>query len=89
VADLWNILMTNMKQMAIHDCGTSEITYRELTDEEIASTIESQRENDAITEAHTQSVQSVADWVNTVDGINQDVKNAMRLLLGVPNATQS
>ena len=80
--------MTNIKQMAIHNCSTGEITYRELTDEEIASTIESQRENDAIIEAHAQSVQSVADWVNTADGINQDVKNAIRVLLGVNNATE-
>lgn len=81
--------MTDNMKVEIHNCSTGEIVVRDLTPEEIASAIEAQAQNDAIIEAHTQSVQSVADWVNTVDGINQDVKNAMRLLLGVPNATQS
>jgi len=80
--------MTTRPQAAIHDCNTGEITFRDLTDEEISTAIAAQAENDAIVQAQIQSVQSVADWVNSVDGINQDVKNAIRLLLGVSNATQ-
>lgn len=80
--------MTNNKQMAIHDCGTGEITYRDLTDEEITATELSQAENNAIITRREEAVSSVANWVLTHDSIDTNVKNAIGLLLGVNNATE-